>query len=72
MRHYLKELRAKANLTQQETADKMEMSQNYYCSIENGGRQQNMDIGLAQKLAKIFDVSVEYIIEEENKLKEAR
>ena len=39
--------------------------------IERGERQKKMDIELMQKLAEVFGVSVEYIIEQENALKQS-
>ena len=69
MRSWLKTLRCKKGLSQQEIADKLEIAQQYYSLIENGERQKDLDLSLVIKLAKIFGVSVDYIIAEEEKLR---
>ena len=63
MREYLKHLRRKSNLTQQAIAGKLLISQNYYSAIENGERQQRMDVDLIQKLANVFGVPVYGLID---------
>jgi Predicted transcriptional regulators len=65
MREYLKDLRDAKGFTQQDVADKLNVSRQYYCFIENGSRQSNMDITLAVKLADVFSVTVESIIKNE-------
>lgn len=65
MRNYLKDLRAKKSLTQLDVAKKLNITESYYSLIENGERQQKMTIDLAQKLADVFGVSLEYIFEKE-------
>ncbi len=65
VREYLKDLRIKQGFTQNDVADKLNILQSYYSMIENGERQQKMTIDLAQKLADVFDVSIEYIFEKE-------
>ena len=69
MRNWLKTLRCKKGLSQQEIADKLEIAQQYYSLIENGERQKDLDLSLVINLAKIFGVSVDYIIAEEEKLR---
>ena len=69
MREYLKELRKKQNLTQIKIAEKMEIAPSYYTMIETGERQTDMGLSIIQKLADIYDVSVEWIIEQETALK---
>lgn len=68
MRIYLKELRNKFQLTQEETANRLGISQNYYSMIEKGERQQNMRIDFLKNLAKVFNVSIDWVIKQENKL----
>ena len=65
MRHWLKKLRTENGLTQQEIADKLNIAPNYYNMIENGGRQKDINLSLVTKLAELFDVSVEWIAEQE-------
>ena len=69
MRKWLKKLRIEHKISQQVVADKLKISQNYYANIENGERQKDLDLSLATKLAKIFGVSIDWIIAEEEKLK---
>ena len=69
MRKYLKKLREKKELSQNMLANKLDITQQYYCLIENGERQKDLDLSLVIKLSKVFDVSVDYIISEEEKLK---
>ena len=64
MREWLKNLRG--DKSSAEIAEKLGMTQQYYNYIENGKRQQKMDLQLCVKLSKIFDISVEQIIEYEN------
>ena len=65
MRKWLKDLRIKANLSQDELSKKMNISQNYYSSIELGERKKVLDLSLASKIAEIFNVSIEWIAEQE-------
>lgn len=65
MRKYLKELRDKKEISQKQTANILGISQNYYSMIENGERQKDLDLSLVTKLAELFDVSVEWIAEQE-------
>ena len=67
MREYLKKCRENKGLTQLETAKKLDISESYYSLIESGERQPKMTIETAQKIAKIFEVPIEYIFEQENK-----
>lgn len=69
MRQYLRELRKKRNLTQQNVADDLKMTKAFYGMIEMGDRQKDMDLSIAVGLAKVFEVSIDYIIAEEEKLK---
>lgn len=68
MREYLRNLRAEKNLTQAQVAKGMGVSTNAYGMIESGKRQTDMNFSTAIKLAKVFRVSVNKILEEEKKL----
>lgn len=70
MREYLKRLRLNSNMKQHDIAERLQMSRSNYLRIENGNRQKQMSINLAQKLALIFGVDVSYILEEELKFNE--
>ena len=61
MRRWLKTLRNEKNLTMKYVADKLGISESYYCAIENEDRQKDMCISLAHGLATIFDISVDQI-----------
>ena len=71
MRDYLKQLREDRGLSMQDLADKLDISRQYYQMIESGERQKKMDITLVRGIATALNVSLESIIEEENRLTEA-
>lgn len=68
MRDYLKKLRENKSYSQQNVADVIGTTRQYYNMIENGERQQKMDLPLMQKLSAVFDVPLNYIVDEETKL----
>lgn len=65
MKNHLEELRKKHNLTQEELADRMEVSRQSIHSLESG--KYNPSILLAFKLARYFHVTIEdiFIYEED-------
>ena len=65
MREWLRNLRTQKGWTQRETAEMLHIATNYYNMIECGKRQSKMTIDMAQKLASVFDVSLEYIFANE-------
>ena len=67
MRFWLKSAREKAGLTMKQLAEILRISEIYYCAIENGTRQQNMDISLARNLSDILGVPIKQILDEEFK-----
>lgn len=68
MRKYLRELRKKTELTQLEVAKQLDISESYYSLIESGERQKKLNLSLAAKMSGVFNVSVDYIVAEEEKL----
>lgn len=62
-RSWLKEARVKAGKTMAEVGDELDISESYYSLIENGKRQNPMDITLVAKLSKIFCLSIQQIVE---------
>ena len=66
MREYLIEMRNKLNLSQQDVADYVGISRQYYNAIENGIRQKKMDITLITKFSKLFKVTLQMICDLEN------
>lgn len=69
MRNYLKVLREKAGMSQEDVAEKLNLSRPYYSRIECGVRKKDMDISLAQEIGRLFNVPITMIIEEEEKMK---
>lgn len=69
MREYLKELRRKHKMTQQDVAEKLGISTQYYQLLESGKRQKKLDLTVAVKLSAIFGVTVDLIISNEEKAK---
>ena len=63
MRNWLFNARKESGLTQQEVADKLDITESYYNFIEKGTRQKKMDITLASKLSVIFDIPLQRIID---------
>ena len=61
MREWLKEARIKAGMSQQETANKLQLTRQYYSLIENGQRQKSLDILLAKKLGNLFNMTLDQI-----------
>lgn len=70
MRSWLKSAREKQGLTMKQVAEKLHISESYYCAIENGARQQSMDISLAQALSDILHVPMKHILDAELARKE--
>ncbi len=65
MKNKIKELRENFNFTQQDLAEKVDVSRQTIISLENG--KYNPSILLAYKIAKTFNLSIEeiFIFEEE-------
>ena len=69
MRKWLKALRNKNELTQQDLAELLNISQNYYCDIENGVKQIDLHLSTASKLSDIFNIPLSTIRNYEESLK---
>lgn len=63
MRSYLVDLREKHGESQQDVADALGISRQYYQMIETGERQKKMDTTLVVGIAQHFSVSAAEIIE---------
>ena len=61
----IRELRKAQNWSQEEMAEKMEMSKNGYARIERG--EGKLDWDKLQKIAAIFTIDIVQLIEAENK-----
>ena len=70
MRKYLVELRKNQRFTQQDMAERLQMSRQYYTMIEVGRRSPNMTIEMAQNLSKVLKVSFMEIVKKEKSYKE--
>lgn len=69
MRKWLKALRNKNKLTQQDLAELLNISQNYYCDIENGVKQIDLNLSTASKLSDIFNIPLSTIRNYEEELR---
>ncbi len=65
MREWLEQARKNRGLTMKKAGAELGISESYYSMIERGERQQNLDITLAAKISCVFNVSLEYIVEQE-------
>ena len=61
MREYMKKARVALGMSQQNVADAVGVTRQYYQQIESGSRQSALDISLATKLASILHLSLEQI-----------
>ena len=62
MREWLRNARQERGLTMKQMADELHISESYYCSIENGHRQRDMDISLVAKISGILKISMKQIL----------
>jgi len=67
MREWLKDVRTKAGKSQDDVAKELDISLSYYNMIEQGKRQNPMDLTLCTKLSKIFSLPILQIVEFEAK-----
>lgn len=58
MRQYLVDLRVRHGLSQQDVANRLGISRQYYQMIENGERQKHLALSLASSFAVLYGVSV--------------
>jgi DNA-binding XRE family transcriptional regulator len=65
MRSYLKNLRDEHKKSQQNVAEEIGLTQQYYNFIENGERQKDMSLSLMEKLADAFCLPLDEIIKAE-------
>ena len=68
MRAYLRKLRADRGMSQQEAADQIGITKQYYAMIEAGQRQRKMDLTLAARIAEVFAVTLDTILQAESEL----
>ena len=63
LRDWLKKARTDAGMSQQEVANNLNLTRQYYALIETGKRQKSLDILLAKKISNLFGISLEQIAE---------
>ncbi len=62
MRQWLRNLRNEHQYTMKEMGEKLGISESYYCAIENGKRQNPMDMVIASGLSTILNLPVSQIV----------
>ena len=62
VREYLIEAREKAGLTQQDVANRIGISRQYYQMVETGERQKRMDLSLAGGLSVVLNIPIAEIV----------
>lgn len=65
LRKWLRDARAERGITMHCMAEKLCISESYYCSIENGYRQRSMDLSLADKIGKALEIPIKQILKYE-------
>lgn len=65
MRLWLKTLREERQMTMKMVADKLSISESYYCAIENGSRQKKMDVSVISGLASALSVPIAQAVQYE-------
>ncbi len=69
MRKWLREARENEGLTMKQMAEKLLISESYYCAIENGTRQRNMDISLAERISETLQIPIKEILRNESMMR---
>lgn len=70
VREYLIEAREKAGLTQQDVANRIGISRQYYQMVETGERQKRMDLSLAGALSVVLNIPIAEIVQRESATQE--
>ena len=71
VREYLIEAREKAGLTQQDVANRIGISRQYYQMVETGERQKRMDLSLAGGLSVVLNIPIAEIVQRESSAQES-
>lgn len=69
MRKWLRDARIERGFTMRHMAEELCISESYYCSIENGYRQRDMDISLVDKIGKILKIPIKQILKFESDMR---
>ena len=65
MRDWMKNARVEKGFTQLQVAEKIGITEGYYSLIENGERMKSLDLTFAKRLAELFGMTVQQVIEKE-------
>lgn len=68
MRDYLKKARLSLRMTQEDVAKRIGISANYYCSIEKGERQRDMNASILIALSEVLRIPISNMLNEERML----
>lgn len=68
MRDYLKEARLSLGMTQEDVAKHIGISANYYCSIEKGERQRDMNASILIALSEVLRIPISDMLNAERML----
>lgn len=71
VREYLIEAREKAGLTQQDVANRIGISRQYYQMVETGERQKRMDLSIAGGLSVVMNIPIAEIVQRESAAQES-
>lgn len=71
VREYLIEAREKAGLTQQDVANRIGISRQYYQMVETGERQKRMDLSIAGGLSVVLNIPIGEIVQRESAAQES-
>ena len=71
VREYLIEAREKAGLTQQDVANRIGISRQYYQMVETGERQKRMDLSLAGGLSVVLNILIAEFVQRESAAQES-
>ena len=66
MREWLKQKRLENKMSQQNVAEKLGITQQYYNLIECGERKKDLDVPLIVNLSEILGITIEEIVGFEN------
>lgn len=71
VREYLIEAREKAGLTQQDVANRIGISRQYYQMVETGERQKRMNLSIAGSLSVVLNIPIAEIVQRESAAQES-
>ena len=58
MRSWLKDARTAKGLTMKQMGEKLNITESYYCAIEAGDRQKDMDLSLVAGLSTVLGIPI--------------